>query len=202
MKKTILLAFLFSIQFLIEAAPAMDLDWSGQFRAEAVRISNYSMDSSDAGNSRDGVRDLQDGYYVYGAGKKTANFQTLFLRLTPKLVVNDNVSIKSEWWVGNPVSGFYGNGFPGGTDYYYGSNHSSGSNITAQRFWAEFLSDIGTLQVGRAPWHWGMGLVSHSGDGLFDRYQTTGDTIRLISKFGAFSLIPATVKYKTSGAVG
>jgi hypothetical protein len=198
MKKTILFALLLSFQ----SAQAMDLDWSGQFRAEAARISNYSMDSSDAGASRDGVRDAQDGYYVYGAGGKTAHFQTLFLRLQPKLIVNDNVSIKSEWWLGNPVSGFYGSGMPTGNDNYYNSTYSTGSTIVAQRFWAEFLSDIGTLQVGRAPWHWGMGLVHHAGDGIFDRYQTTGDTIRLISKFGAFSLIPSTTKYKNNGAIG
>lgn len=198
MKKMILLPLL----LVASNASAMDLDWSGQFRGEAAWISNYAMDSAAGALGRDGVRDAEDGYYVYSAGQKKAQFQTLFLRLQPKLIVNDNVSIKSEWWLGNPSSGFYGSGFPGGNDGFYNTTGNKGSTIAAQRFWGEFISDIGTLQVGRAPWHWGLGLVHHSGDGLFDRFQTTGDTIRLISKFGAFSLIPAATKYKNGGAVG
>jgi hypothetical protein len=57
------------------------------------------------------------------------------------------------------------------------------------------LTDVGNLQVGRAPLDWGMGAVWNSGDGLWSRYASTGDVVRMVSKFGAFSFIPATVKY-------
>lgn len=179
------------------SANAMDLDWSGQFRAEAVMINNYAPESN--------VAVGQGGYDFVKAGSTDARFQTLFLRLRPKLIVNDNVAIKSEWWLGNPVTGFYGSDYPGSSradQRYFNSTFSGGSAISAQRFWAEFLTDLGTFQVGRAPQHWGLGLIHHSGDGVFDRYQSTGDTFKMISKFGNFSLIPGHTKYDMGNAVG
>ncbi len=186
-------------------AHALDLDWSGQFRAEATRISNYTADSSDAGQIRDASRESAGGYYIPSAGSKTASFQSLFLRLKPNVIVNDNVSIKSEIWFGNPITGFYGDGFPATTrsdQRFFSTSYSGGSTVTAQRFWADVVTDFGLLQVGRAPIHWGLGLVHHSGDGLWDRYQSTGDVIRLTSKFGNFSVIPASTKYAYGNSVG
>jgi hypothetical protein len=178
-------------------ANAMDLDWSGQFRAESVMLNNYAPESN--------VTTGTGGYDILAAGSKNARFQTLFLRLKPKLIVNDNVAIKSEWWLGNPITGFYGVDYPGASrsdQRYYNSTYSGGSSISAQRFWAEFLTDLGTFQVGRAPQHWGLGVVHNAGDGLFDRYQSTGDTFRMIAKFGNFSVIPAHVKYAMGNAAG
>ncbi|MBC7387480.1 MAG: hypothetical protein H7301_15120 [Cryobacterium sp.] len=180
-----------------QKASAMDVDWSGQFRGEAVMINNYAPLSN--------VTTGAGGYETTASGSQNARFQTLFLRLRPKLIINDNVSIKSEWWLGNPITGFYGSDYPGASradQRYYNSTFSGGSTISAQRFWAEFLTDIGTFQVGRAPINWGLGIVHNSGEGVFDRYQSTGDTIRMISKFGNFSLIPAHTKYDMGNAVG
>ncbi len=181
-----------------QSALAIDLDWSGQFRTEAAMISGFAPDTN-----ADATTTYQ-GYEIRNPGSNKAQFQTLFLRLRPKAIINDNVSIKTEWWLGNPVTGFYGSDFPGNTrsdQHFYNSTASAGSSITAQRFWAEFNTDIGLLQVGRAPQHWGLGAIAHSGDGLTDRYQSTGDTFRLIAKFGNFSLIPATVKYNMGNGV-
>ena len=188
-----------SALFSVTEARAVDLDWTGQFRAEAVMINNYAPETYVGQTAATG------GYETSPSGGKDARFQTLFLRLRPKLIVNDNVAIKSEWWLGNPVTGFYGADYPGTsrTDQrYFNSNYNGGSVISAQRFWAEFLTDLGTFQVGRAPHHWGLGLIHHSGDGLFDRYQTTGDTFKMISKFGNFSLIPGITKYAMGSAAG
>jgi hypothetical protein len=184
---------------------ALELDWSGQFRAEYNFVHNYSMDGSATANSFDATRNPETtgGYYVPSGGNRDASFQTLFLKLKPKLVVNDNIYIKSEFWVGNPAYSIFGDGvpyWPGQRQFY--SSQSAGSFISAQRFWGEFLSDIGTVQVGRAPLNWGLGLVWNSGDGLWDRFQSTGDTIRLISKFGAFSVMPSVVIYSSGNNVG
>ncbi len=187
--------------FAASGAQAMDLDWSGQFQAESVMINGYGAETYNGVLGAAG----SDGYELNTAGSKNARFQTLFLRLRPTLVVNDNVSIKSEWWLGNPITGFYGVDYPGASrpdQRYYHSTFNGGSTISAQRFWAEFLTDIGTFQVGRAPHHWGLGIVHNSGDNLFDRYQSTGDTFKLISKFGNFTVIPAHTKYVMGNAVG
>jgi hypothetical protein len=181
----------------------MELDWSGQFRAEYNYIHDYGADNTAAANSYDPNRGTKSGYYIPSGGNADATFQTLFLKLKPKLVVNDNIYIKSELWLGDPVYGIFGNGVPGTADQrQYYSHQNGGSFVRAQRFWGEFLSDIGTVQVGRAPLHWGLGLVWHNGDGLWDRYESTGDTIRLVSKFGAFSVSPSFVLYSAGNNVG
>jgi hypothetical protein len=185
------------------SAQALELDWSGQFRAEYHYLHNYTLDSSDAGSNFDTARAAAGGYYVPSGGSSDATFETLFLRVRPKIVVNDNIYIKSEWWLGDPVYGLFGNGVPYTTDQrQFYSNQSRGSTISAQRYWAEFLTDFGTIQVGRAPLNWGLGVVWNSGDGLWDRYESTGDTIRLVAKFGAFSVIPSFISYSTGNAVG
>jgi len=187
----------------LKDARALELDWTGQFRTEVNLIHNYTMDSSDNSGTFDPARFGGGGYYVPASGQKSANFQNLFLRLNPKLVINDNVYIKSEWWVGDPIYGLFGGGAPYSRDQrQLNSTFNRGASITAQRYWAEILSDFGTVHLGRAPLNYGLGLVWSSGDGLYDRYQSTGDVIRLVSKFGAFSFSPAFVSYSTGNSIG
>lgn len=182
-------------------ASALELDWSGQFWSEYNFIHNYSMDSTNA--TADSTRNAAGGYYVPGGGTKDASFQSLFLRLRPKLVVNDNIYIKSELWFGDPIYGMFGNAVPSGNDQrQYYSSQSRGSSISAQRFWGEFLTDLGTVQVGRVPLNWGLGIVWESGDDVWDRYMSTGDAIRWIAKFGSFSFIPSVILSSTGNTVG
>ncbi len=187
----------------IQNVSAMELDWSGQFWSEFNFVHNYAMDNTDQGATVDPNRLNQGGYYVPGGGYQDANFQSLFLRLRPKLVVNDNIYIKSEWWLGDPIFGIFGNAVPYSVDQrQYYSNQSRGSSITAQRFWGEFLSDVGTFQVGRVPLQWGLGLVWNSGENLWDRYMSTGDAIRWIAKFGSFSFIPSFILNSAGNNIG
>src|SRR5581483_12091168 len=93
---------------------------------------------------------------------------------------------------------------------------SRGSVITAQRYWGEFDSDIGIFEIGRAPLDWGLGLIWNRGDGIWgrgskktdhpedkketygrpwDRYESTGDQVRLVSRFGSFIFSPAYILY-------
>ena len=171
----------------LPSASALELDWSGQFRAENHFIGGYI---SDVAGSQPG------GYGVKSGGESTAQFQTLFMRLRPKAVVNDNVFIKSEFWLGDPIFGMFGNGIPYSVDQrQFYSNQSRGSFITAQRYWGEFQTDLGLVQVGRMPLQYGLGVTWNAGDGLYDRYQSTGDTIRYLAKLGSLTFAPAIVKY-------
>lgn len=190
-----------ALLFVSNESFALDLDWSGQFRMESHWILNYTMDRANL--VVDTTKESAGGYYVPAGGKKDATMQTLFMRLNPSLIVNDNVSIKSEWWLGDPIFGFYGNASPYPADQrkFY-SSQSRGSVITAQRFWAEILSNFGTLQIGRAPLHWGLGLFWNNGGGLFDRYASTGDMIRMVSKFGSFTFAPGFIKYSQGNSFG
>jgi hypothetical protein len=203
LKATVFTVSLFSISFTLlplSSTYALDLDWGGQFRAESHLIRNYTFDASQ--KIPDATRQNAGGYYISPNGNSNAAFQSLFMRVNPKVTVNDNVYIKSEWWLGNPVFGFYGNGAPQSSDgRNYDTNFSRGSVITAQRFWAEILSDFGTFQIGRAPLNWGLGLVWNSGDEILSRYPSTGDMIRMASKFGFFTFAPAYIKYSAGNTI-
>lgn len=212
MMKQLVSTVLYVISFVFifqQEAVALDLNWSGQFRAESHILNNYSFDgrnltTTDADHtSRVDSAGNPKGYYIPTGGSDSANFQSLFLKLRPSLVVNDNVYIKSEWWLGNPIYGFFGSASPHQAEQRrYNSNFSRGSVITAQRYWAELLTDFGTLQIGRTPLDWGLGLVWNSGDDIWDRYSSTGDSVRLISKFGSFMVSPAIIKYGMGNNVG
>jgi hypothetical protein len=202
------LALLLSAVVCLSAvsASALELDWSGQFRSEFTYIKTYTLDGQAAANGVDPNRvdaNGPKGYYIKEGGSNDAQFQTLFMKLQPKLIVNDNITIKSEWWVGDPVYGFYGNASPYTSDQktYY-STFSRGSFITAQRFWGEFLTDFGTFKLGRIPLNYGMGLIWNSGDDMWSHYESTGDAVGLVSKFGAFSFIPTFVSYSTGNNIG
>ena len=199
-RSPLILTLLFLFSFASPAVQALELDWSGQFRFDYNFIHNYTLDGVD---TVDGTRAGANGYYITPAGSNNASFETLFMRLRPKLVVNDNVYIKSEFWLGNPIYGLFGDAVPQTFDQrQYNSTFSRGSLISAQRFWAEFLSDIGTFQIGRAPLNYGLGIVWNSGDDLWARYMSTGDMVRLVAKFGSFSFSPAYVVYSTGNTVG
>jgi len=187
-------------------ALALELDWSGQFWSELNFVANYSMDSSSAGASVDSGRmsnGVPQGYYIPGGGANSSGFQSVFLRLRPKLIVNDNIYVKSEWWLGDPIYGIFGNALPYSSDQrWYYSSQSRGSSITAQRFWAEFVTDLGTVQVGRVPLHYGLGVVWNSGENLWDRYMSTGDAIRWVARFGSFTFIPSFIVQSAGISIG
>lgn len=182
-------------------AHALDLDWSGQFRAESHHVFNYSLSGDNTTN--DVTRSHAEGYYIPGGGRSSASFQTLFLRLRPVVIVNDNIYIKSEWWIGDAIYGMFGSGAPYALDQQqFYSTGSRGSLISAQRLWGEFLTDVGTFQLGRMPMHWGLGMVWNEGAGPYDRYMSTGDALRLVSKFGLFSLSPGIYIFSKGSNIG
>ncbi len=180
-----LLAFTASFE-----AKALTLDWAGYFRADHTFFHNYQLDLSAPGYSNSG----HGGEYIPGQGQKSATFSSFFMRLKPRVLVNDNVIVRSEWNVGDPIAGFFGRGIPRHDRNNSFSTGKDDLTLSVSRLWLDVHTDFGTLQVGRAPMHWGLGVIFNSGDGTFDRYQSTSDTIRLISKFGYLSLMPLYAK--------
>ncbi len=164
----------------LKEARALELDWKGQFWSEFNSVLN-----------------------IGPVSQQNAVFESVFLRLQPTVVVNDNVYIKSEWWVGDPIFGIFGSGLPySGDQRQYYSNQSRGFPLSVQRVWGEFLTDLGTFQVGRVPLQWGLGVVWNSGDRIWDRYMSTGDAVRWIAKFGSFSFIPSLIVTSAGNSIG
>lgn len=176
-------------------ANAIQMDWNGQFWFDNHWLNNYQLDRGRPGYDNDPLYD-NGGPYVPGAGEKNVVWYSAFLKLNPRLVVNDNIHVKSEWHVGSPIYGFFGRGYPNTGDERYNFTGSQKDNFTisAQRVWANLITDFGTVELGRAPIQWGLGAIWDAGDDLFERYQSTGDMVRLTAKFGNFSVQPALTK--------
>jgi hypothetical protein len=177
----------FGLSLFATNAMAMTLDWSGYLRADTNTVQNYQIDAASPGYSNNTAA---SGEYIKGQGDKSANFSSVFMKLKPKLLVNDNVIIHSEWNVGDPIYGMFGQSFPSYDDNNPTSSARGTVNLSVARLWLDTHTDFGTLQVGRAPMHWGLGAILNSGDGVFDRYQSTVDTIRLVSKFSYLTFMP------------
>ncbi|MCO5142461.1 MAG: hypothetical protein M9962_05155 [Oligoflexia bacterium] len=184
------LSVFFIALFFNHQAFALSLDWSGYFRADHNFVHNYQMDKSSPGYSNSG----NTGEYIQGQGKKSTTFSSMFLKLNPKVLINDNVIVHSEWNVGDPIAGFFGRGIPREDRNNAFSTRKDSMELSVARLWLDVHTDFGTFQVGRAPFHWGLGVIFNSGDRPFDRFQSTSDTIRLVSKFGYLSLTPIYAK--------
>lgn len=187
----------------VQPAYAIQMDWGGQFWFENNWLNNYQLDRTRPGYAYDSDLIGAGGPYVPGAGEKNVTWYTAFLKLRPKLIVNDNVNIKGEFHVGTPIYGFLGRGYP--TDFGdrmdFGGSQKAGMPFTAQRYWLNLITDFGNLDIGRAPIEWGLGAIWNAGDKLFDHYQSTGDMVRLTSKFGNFVLQPSFVKVSVGDSV-
>ena len=147
------------------AAHALTLDWSGYFRATNENIFDYQMNKATPGYSSMNGGQGED---IPGQGSKNATYSTMFLKLKPKVLVNDNIIVHTEWNVGDPKNGFFGRNVPQEDRNNPLSTGKDGMSITASRLWLDVHSDFGTVQVGRAPMHWGLGVVFNSGDNPFD----------------------------------
>jgi hypothetical protein len=187
----------------LPSAYGLQLQWEGQFWFDHHWLNNYQLDRGRPSSDADPTLYNAGGPYVPGTGEKNTMWYSAFLRLKPQVIVNDSIFLKSEFHVGSPIYGFMGRDFPtsGGEQYNFTGSQKQGAAISAMRFWATVVSDFGTVELGRAPIHWGMGAIWNSGDQLFDRYQSSGDMVRLITKFGNLYVTPALSKVSVGNSV-
>jgi hypothetical protein len=194
-----LLALSLLIPVFGTSAQAMDLDWHGQFRTETNWIYGYSHGLLKTDNTKD------YGYQIPLNGDSPASFQNLFLRMTPRLMVNDNISVYSNVWFGSPDKGIFGGDLSdssAASRSVVSQTRTGNSTISASTFYAEVATDFGTFSVGRLPLNWGLGVVWNTIENGFDRMPSTADGFRLESKLGAFKFIPAMYKYRAGSNFG
>jgi uncharacterized protein (TIGR04551 family) len=68
------------------------------------------------------------------------------------------------------------------------SKNSLRDSIVVKRVWAEWVTPVGQLRVGRMPNHWGLGMVWNSGDGPDDDYQSTIDRAQITTGIKSLDL--------------
>ncbi|MCP4504488.1 MAG: TIGR04551 family protein [Deltaproteobacteria bacterium] len=71
--------------------------------------------------------------------------------------------------------------------------------IRVKRLWAEIMTPIGQLRIGRQPNHWGLGLLANGGDSLDNDYGDNADQILFATRVAGHYIVPA-YSISSSGA--
>lgn len=156
--------------------------------------------------------DPDDGDFVPGTDSCANNVNTgrtigganMRLRLEPTLNVYEDIQIKAQvdildnlvlgttpdTLLSNPNAplSVLSNGQVAPVD---GFNSVWTDSIRVKRVWAEVMTPLGQLRVGRMPNHFGMGITNNDGRGLDTDFGDTVDRILFATKIGDFYVIPS-----------
>ncbi len=126
------------------------------------------------------------------------------LRLEPVLNVYEDIKIKTQIDVlDNLVLGSTPDGFPlnpispliafSQTQVVpvAGVNTIWTDSVRVKRVWAEVMTPLGQLRVGRMPSHFGMGILANDGGGIDGDFGDSNDRIMFATKIGDFYVVPA-----------
>lgn len=136
---------------------------------------------------------------------KTLGSANMRLRLEPVFNVFEDIKVKTQLdLLDNVVLGSTPDGFPGTpsprTPLVALSRSqtapSDGVNalrdsLRVKRAWAEVMTPLGQLRVGRMPLHFGMGILSNEGAGLDADFGDSVDRIMFATKVSDFHIMPA-----------
>ncbi|BDG09409.1 TIGR04551 family protein [Anaeromyxobacter paludicola] len=130
-------------------------------------------------------QDPTTGAWVVKHGTLTS--ANMRLRLEPVLNVSEQIRVLSQVDLldnvilgSNPYSSDFSLGTfgtSGTTPPLYGVN-SDRASIAAKRAWGEVQTPVGLLSFGRMPSSWGLGVLTHAGNGIDDDYGDTVDRIQ------------------------
>ncbi|MBI4818572.1 MAG: TIGR04551 family protein [Deltaproteobacteria bacterium] len=153
---------------------------------------------------------------VRGAGSSLGG-ANMRLRLNPVFNVYEDIKIKTQIDVlDNLVLGSTPDGFPQSDSVpllaFSQSQHPPSDGVNAlfdsvrvRRVWAEILTPLGQIRVGRMPSSFGLGILANPGDELDDDYGDSNDRIMFVTKIANHFIVPAfdwTVSGPTSGFYG
>ncbi len=159
---------------------AVDLDWSGTYRVEANMIRNTRLG---------------------GGGDKEFFLHHLILK--PKIIASDGLTIYGRLDLLNANAPFdnsqlgqsFGSGIgtstPTSADNSNVLSHRQKSDpVQVTQLYLNYIHEYGSLIVGRAPLHFGLGMTYNAGEGLFDHWLETRDLVAYKVVFGNISLTP------------
>lgn len=125
------------------------------------------------------------------------------LRLEPILNVSEDIKIKAQIDVlDNLVLGSTPDGLPQSYSVpvlAFSQNQNTPSDginsladsIRVKRVWAEVMTPIGQLRVGRMPSQFGLGILANDGSGLDADYGDSNDRILFATKLAGHYIVPA-----------
>lgn len=188
-KNCAMMLTLFTVAATPLSSSALPIDWNGVFGVDYTNINNYRMaegaGSSDAGS-----------IVPEKLSKDTLAFQSMLFRLQPTILINDSASFKAELTHGYGRTQNMGqskqlteNGANDAPLYLHNSVNTENA-LAVTKAYMELYSDTATYQVGRHPYHWGLGAMIDSGEDIWDRHFYVRDGITMKMKLGHFAIEP------------
>jgi len=153
----ILSTLIFSLQM-----QAASMIWEGSYRFNASYNSNLDVDE-------------QDGTL---AGTDTGLLFDHRLLLQPSLYIDESIRIKTEML----IFGHAGTGLV--PDNYGSPLGSSDQSIKVRQAYLEWNSAYGVLRLGRQAKSWGLGLLYHPGDSVWQSFQSIADRVGFQAMIG------------------
>jgi len=157
----------------------------------------------------------ENGYYYFPkpiidpANRDTLNTANMRFRLAPTLNVSEHVRVRSQLDVfdnyayGSSTSAAFDATYSPYPVPFYGSSRLVSSDdarldrdpITPKRAWAEIQTPVGLLSFGRMPSAWGLGILTHAGEGIDDDFGDTVDRLQFAlppvqTPVGAINFVP------------
>lgn len=182
--KTVLLLL---IQFALYSSQtlAMELDWNGNYRIEYVEIDKTEMNSGS-----------RKGYLLNN------------LVLMPHIIPSDDVEVISKIHLAQDSLSAYPNSQAGmiwGNSHNFGnssylddsnafSNNRPKTGVAISQLYLKLNQEWGSLIVGRAPVHFGLGITHNSGKDPFSHWYDTRDIIAYKMHVGNLAIIPSISK--------
>lgn len=173
------------ISLLSLGAHAGDLEWSGLYRIEGVKVENADI----------------------SALEKNKQYMLHHLVLSPKITAYDGLTIQGRFDIMN--AGGYPNSqlgqfFGSGLGNPAAAQNSDTNNILSDRQQSEMIAinhlyltyahEFGVLTVGRAPIHFGLGMSYNAGAGVFDHWFDNRDLVAYKFSTGNLSFMPVVAK--------
>ena len=168
-------------------AHAMELDWGGHYRFEYVEIDKTEMTSGS-----------RKGYLLNN------------LVLMPHIIPSDDFEVISKIHLAEDTNSPYSNSQAGmlwGNSHHNNttpSTYSDDSNafshnrpktgLAVSQLYLKVQQEWGSLVVGRAPFHFGLGITHNAGNDPFNHWYDTRDIVAYKMHVGNLSLSPSISK--------
>ena len=148
-------------------------------------------EGSDSCANRAGVGDTLGGANMRLRLEPTLNvYEDIKIKMQVDILDNIILGSTPETLVGNPNApvSVLSNGTVAPVD---GINSVWTDSIRVKRVWAEIMTPLGQLRVGRMPNHFGMGITDNDGRGLDTDFGDNVDRLLFATKIGDFYVIPS-----------
>lgn len=177
------------------SAFALPIDWNGTLGFDQNIIKNARGTTDDCSYTSG----TDFGECISNDGQN-ARYQSMLLKLQPTIIVNDSTSIKGEISTGSIRGGYLGQNVEGSSSYF--AQSSTGSTLNINQFYVELYADTALFRVGKFAKNYGLGAVTNSGKGKWDRFFSAYDGFEAEFKLGNFNLIAAMAKIDTPDTQG